>query len=137
MTLIEKLDERNKTYTHRMGLFLCPECGKEVKRTLCNGNRQKTCGCERSLHFDTGSRLWEMWRRMHRVCYEYDAPYHIRNFRDKGIGVCKEWYDNYSAFKKWAEENGYDKTKFLRRKDFDEDFSTTNCYFGDKHERLN
>lgn len=59
----------------------------------------------------------------------------FRNYGEKGIIVCKEWR-NYSNFKKWALENGYDPSLQIDRMDSDGNYEPSNCRFVTIRENL-
>jgi hypothetical protein len=68
---------------------------------------------------------------MKRRCNKaYDKNYH--NYGGRGVKVCKEWQDDYSVFKKWSLESGYDeRMKYgdctLDRIDQNGDYCPDNC----------
>lgn len=100
------------------------DCGNE---TVCVGaelrsGTVKSCGC---LHRETsaengrksresvikhhGSRekLYFVWRSMRNRCNNPDHP-RYKDWGGRGIRVCLEWEKDYSAFRDWAYQNGYD-----------------------------
>lgn len=56
-------------------------------------------------HGGTNERLFRIWTHMKERCNSETGIHHTW-YHDKGIRVCDEWTD-YSAFRKWAYENGY------------------------------
>lgn len=112
---------------------LC-DCGNEADiygGSLVNGDT-KSCGCyRRDLHTTHGlskSRLHGVWWGMIQRC-EYN--HHIDNkwYSSKGIAVCDEWRNDFGAFYKWANRNGYKEGMSLDRIDNSRGYSPSNCRF--------
>lgn len=115
---------------------------------LRNGHTQ-SCGCYRhtrqveanTKHNGRHSRLYVVWCNMKGRCYNpNDNRY--SNYGARGITVCKEWKDDFGAFRQWAEMNGYradakrgDCT--LDRIDNDKDYSPSNCRWTDNQTQAN
>lgn len=67
---------------------------------------------------------YEMMRR----CYnEKSVAY--KDYGAKGIKVCEEWHDR-EVFRKWCEDNGWNKNLRLNRIDGTKDYCPGNCCFG-------
>lgn len=45
----------------------------------------------------------------------------------KGISVCKEWESDFTNFKNWALNNGYDDTLTIDRVDSNDNYYPENC----------
>jgi hypothetical protein len=41
-------------------------------------------------------------------CYNKNSP-DYKNYGGRGIKICDEWLNDFTAFNKWAFENGYDE----------------------------
>lgn len=108
------------------------DCGNEKIITLNSLNNGSThsCGCIR--YTDNGvqhkckERLYRIRQLMIQRCNNPKAPnYH--NYGGRGITVCKEWENDYFAFRNWALENGYEETLTLDRIDNDGNYEPSNC----------
>lgn len=62
---------------------------------------------------------------------------HYPNYGGRGIKVYKKWNESYSAFKKWALNNGYNpklnkEKQSLDRIDFNSGYNPHNCRWADR-----
>lgn len=115
LTVIDRLPKRiYKSSSKRMWLCRC-ECGKTkaVQENNLRSGRSRSCGCAsakshiglRKKNARSRERLYRIWVSMCHRCRSENgktAKWY------KGVTVCDEWKD-YTAFKEWALENGYDK----------------------------
>lgn len=109
--------------TDRHYLWHCVcDCGNEVvvpSNGLTCGHTQ-SCGClkrdktsdAKTKHGASGNhrhieRLYHVWISMRARCNNPNNK-DFKYYGGKGVFVCDEWND-YSEFKRWAENNGYDK----------------------------
>lgn len=125
------------------------DCGTLVAVTgsnLRNGNT-KSCGCYKASnlnkynkkHDGTHDRLYAVWKSMKQRC---NNPKHksYKYYGGVGIKVCEEWEHNYSAFKEWAYQNGYDESAehmkcTIDRIDPYKDYEPSNCRWVDMFEQ--
>lgn len=123
-------------------LWLCECCCEELNQiitttsNLVTGNT-KSCGClakesasrtgkANTIHGDTDTRLYRIFRGMKDRCYNKNNKDYAR-YGGRGIKICTEWLNDYVSFKKWAINNGYQENLTIERKDFDEDYCPENC----------
>ena len=118
------------------------DCGntKFVRSDHLRTRRVNSCGCkkyENSGHakhnesHNKKTRLYAVWQSMKERCYNPNSNSR-KYYYDKGVKVCDEWRNNYTAFKEWAMNNGYDPNapkweKTLDRIDGNKDYSPDNC----------
>lgn len=106
---VEYIKEKRK-YLHHCKCLLC---GKIVKHAYCNMRKLKGFGCQECVNKEKAkdavkhTRLYNVWRQMKHRCRCTETDYsHWKNYRGRGIDICKEW-ETYAPFRKWAEENGW------------------------------
>lgn len=96
-----------------------------------------SCGCyakeqtsKRSkTHGMTDHPLHVVWSGMKRRC-NGTSKAHKKRYSDRGIRVCQEWENSFSAFKDWALANGWEPGLQIDRfPDNDGDYEPNNCRF--------
>jgi hypothetical protein len=124
---------------HRWVALCRCQCGSVVSvspSNLRSGNSQ-SCGClhreraskrmrdMRTTHGEGYSKLYHVWRMMHRRCEDERQPNYHR-YGGRGIAVCQEW-ETYEAFRDWARSSGYGEGLTLERVNNDLGYSPENC----------
>lgn len=128
-------------------LCLC-DCGKEtiVSWGLLKSGNTRSCGC---LKRDCGKgiikneivdpldrRLRKIWLNMKSRCNPKNHRY-ARNYYNRGITVCDEWKNNFTAFYKWAVLNGYSPLLSIDRIDNNKGYSPDNCRWATSQQQMN
>jgi hypothetical protein len=108
-------------------------CGKEYiisHRTIMKGvTACKQCTMKRvgaSLRMSDGKRkkrLRKIWLGMKRRCRTVG----VRDYREKGVRVCNEWYEDFWSFFNWSIEHNYDHNLTLDRIDVTGNYCPENC----------
>lgn len=122
--------------------WLCRcDCGqsKTVLGEHLKKGRTKSCGCAKSessskrfkKHGGRNSKLYRIWSNMKDRCNNPDCKVYS-DYGGRGIKVCKEWIDDFSAFQKWALANGYKEGLTIDHKDNDKGYSPDNCRWTDR-----
>lgn len=123
-------------------MWLCKcDCGnkKIVRMDGLTSGRSSSCGClhrEKQSSFmkkenpnkrpyDTSTRLYRSWETMRRRCRE--GFKFSKDYYDRGIRVCNEWDNDYTAFRDWSLSNGYKDNLTIDRIDNDKGYCPENC----------
>lgn len=114
---------------------LC-DCGNYVDVFWCNLGRGNTqsCGCyhrefatkTKTVHGQRRSKLYGVWCSMKARCANPNQKSYPL-YGGRGITVCADWLDDFSAFYVWAMENGYKDGLTIDRIDGDKGYSPENC----------
>lgn len=123
-------------------IWLCRcDCGVEKTvqgRTLRDGHAV-SCGCyareKHTTHHGYKERLFGVWRDMRNRCYNPNREQY-KYYGAKGVRICDEWRDDYSKFREWALENGYDENAPYSQCTIDRinpfgDYEPSNCRWVD------
>lgn len=123
--------------------FKC-DCGNVVIKALpdVRSGHTRSCGClhnelltkankEKAKHGESETRLYGVWHGMKERCL---SPMHkdFKRYGGRGITICREWAEDYQAFKAWALNNGYDPSApygkcTIDRIDNNKGYSPDNC----------
>lgn len=130
-------------YKNRRAVWLCRcDCGNEkiiIGKNILNGKSQ-SCGCLRidqtverftkhglrSQNNDQTEKLYGVWKSMKARCYNKNQTEYNR-YGGRGITVCDEWREDYSAFREWSFSNGYKEGLTIDRIDNDGNYCPNNC----------
>ena len=85
-------------------------------------------------HGDTGTRLHRIWKSMKCRCCDKNHPSY-KWYGARGVTICEEWLNSYTAFKNWSIRNGYKDVLELDRVDVNGNYSPSNCRWVTHHEQ--
>lgn len=151
LVVLEKTNcHRNSQYWWRC---IC-DCGNEVivpGYRLRNGTT-KSCGCfgkehavlmgkAKRTHGHSRTPLYSIWIGMKERCFN-ENNWAYSYYGGRGVTICDEWRNDFSAFYEWAIENGYDETAPSRQCTLDRinnsgNYEPSNCRWVGTYEQAN
>ena len=90
----------------------------------------------KTIHGMSHSRLYQIWNGMKQRCSNPNTISY-RYYGGKGVSVCREWGENFTAFRDWAMANGYKSTLTIDRIDSTGNYEPSNCRWATNKEQQN
>ena len=87
-------------------------------------------------HGASGTRLHNIWRGMRDRCYRTTHDSYMY-YGGRGITICPDWLDSFSAFQRWALATGYRSDKSIDRKDGNKNYEPDNCRWSTDKQQAN
>lgn len=138
----------------RRGWWCRCDCGNELfietgeltsslKHQDSTKHHRVSCGCARGgreTHGGSRTRLYSVWVHMKRRCYDVNDQ-NYKHYGNRGIRICDEWENDFSAFRDWALSHGFDEDKkwsdcTIDRIDVNGNYEPNNCRWVDMHTQL-
>lgn len=116
-------------------LWLCRcDCGKKkiAFGSDLRAGRISSCGTHKKVKDPySRKRIYWVWHSMKNRCTNPNS-HGYKSYGGRGIKVCKEWSESFTAFREWAYKTGYDETAekgacTLDRIDVNGDYCPDNC----------
>ena len=124
------------------GVFWCDHCKQEVEKRISVGLEAKSCGCYRNIlisesnnfgdkhhsytHGDTKNRLYKIYTNMKQRCSNINFKFY-KDYGGRGIIVCPEWANDYTKFRDWSLNNGYQEGLEIDQIDNNGNYEPSNC----------
>lgn len=130
LTVVNEVDRIKLPCGQHNRAFKCLcDCGNSTIVRLLHlvRGRIQSCGCKLGeVHLPEDKHLRNVYRGMVNRCYG-NKTIQPHLYKDKGIRVCSDWLESFYNFKKWALENGYNKSLQIDRIDGNKNYCPENC----------
>ena len=85
-------------------------------------------------HGKCGTRLYSIWVGMRQRC-GWEGSHAYQYYGGRGISVCEEWSESFSAFHAWAVSSGYRSDKSIDRINVNGNYEPSNCRWATNHQQ--
>jgi hypothetical protein len=85
-------------------------------------------------HGESKTRLYNIWIGMRQRC-GWAGSESYQYYGGRGISVCEEWDDSFSAFQRWAVSAGYRSDKSIDRINVNGNYEPENCRWSTDHQQ--
>ena len=115
------------------------DCGNiaYIQSTKLKSGHTKSCGClirdktieankKRTKYNTRNNRLYRIYYGILTRCHNQKDS-HYKDYGGRGITICDEWENSFSAFQEWALSNGYRNNLSIDRIDNDGNYEPNNC----------
>lgn len=144
LTVIDRASDIVEKNGRKRAAWNCVcDCGAKVivrGYNLKKGNI-KSCGCykaDRNRNYFTkhgcaGDRLYKVWQDIKKRCYNPNYK-QFKDYGGRGIKMCDEWLNDFTAFRDFALSNGYSYTAKFGETTIDRinpngNYEPSNCRF--------
>ena len=140
LTVLRDLGQVNTGKRNRhLYLVSCSYCGKEFFIRGDTLKKSYSCGCVKAkiatknvsknhTHKQSNTRLYHEWQGIKARCSNPNNS-RYKNYGGRGIKMCEEWANDFTAFRDWALSNGYRDDLTIERKDVNGDYEPSNCVY--------
>ena len=97
--------------------------GDDINGYFCT---QNITSMAKRTHGLSKEKLYGIWYNILFRCYNPKCNMY-KHYGGRGIGVCQEWAENFTAFYEWALTNGYKPELSIDRIDVNKGYSPENC----------
>lgn len=132
-----KRTEKSHAVMYKVKCLNCGDITEKCGSNVLKGTAAcKKCSGKHEYHNQSNTRLYHIYNSMIARCY---SAKNIRyaNYGGKGVTVCKEWLDSFTAFYEWAMANGYSDNLTIDRKDTNGNYEPSNCRWATATEQMN